>query len=270
MPRGKVGCVLIFAWPRSCRLYTARVQKVAGFLAALALLGLRGEARTVQDSGSTSASSVVTTYCVTCHNDRRKTGGLTLETFDPAHPEKTDDIAEKIIRKLRVGLMPPPGARRPDETTVAAFLAALESRIDEIAAQDPNPGWRPFQRLNRAEYTHAIKDLRDVDVDVAPYLPPDTVSGGFDNVADAQSFSPTLLEGYLRAAGQISRLAMGDRFATPGPVTFKVPTGASQVVRGPHTSPGLPGPSMSLSTRALPNRPGKQPDGCVCSLLPHR
>src|SRR5947209_1042485 len=94
--------------------------------------------------------------------------------------------------------MPPPGARRPDETTVAAFLAALESRIDEIAAQDPNPGWRPFQRLNRAEYTHAIKDLLDVDVDVAPYLPPDTVSGGFDNVGDAQSFSPTLLEGYLR------------------------------------------------------------------------
>src|SRR5206468_8104808 len=116
-----------------CRLYTARVQKVAGFLAALALLGLRGEARTVQDSGSTSASSVVTTYCVTCHNDRRKTGGLTLETFDPAHPEKTADIAEKIIRKLRVGLMPPPGAKRPDDSTLAAFVAALESRLDEIA-----------------------------------------------------------------------------------------------------------------------------------------
>jgi hypothetical protein len=229
------------------------VQKVAGLVAVLALLGVCGEARTIpnsklQDSGSTSASSVVTTYCVTCHNDKRKTGGLTLETFDPAHPEKTADIAEKIIRKLRVGLMPPPGARRPDETTVAAFLAALESRIDEIAAQDPNPGWRPFQRLNRAEYTHAIKDLLDVDVDVTPYLPPDTVSGGFDNVADAQSFSPTLLEGYLRAAGQISRLAMGDRSAPPGPVTFKVPTGASQMRRVEGTPFGTRGGLSAVHT----------------------
>ncbi|HUU32699.1 MAG TPA: DUF1592 domain-containing protein, partial [Vicinamibacterales bacterium] len=105
----------------------------------------------------------------------------------------------------------------------------LETRMDEHASSNPNPGWRPFQRLNRAEYTRAVKELLGIDVDVAAFLPPDTLSAGFDNVADVQGLSPTVLEGYLRAASQISRLAVGDREATASAVTYKVGRTMSQM-----------------------------------------
>ena len=94
--------------------------------------------------------------------------------------------------------------------------------MDKWAAANPNPGWRPFQRLTRAEYAQSVKDLLDVDVDVTAYLPPDTMSQGFDNIADTQSFSPALPQGYLRAASQISRLAVGDRAASPTTATYRV------------------------------------------------
>ena len=134
-----------------------------------------------------------------------------------------------MIRKLRAGMMPPPGARRPDAATIAAFVDALETRMDAAAALNPNPGWRPFQRLNRAEYARAVRDLLGIDVDVNAFLPPDTISRGFDNVADVQSFSPTLMEGYLRAASQISRLAVGDRNASATSATYKIGRTASQM-----------------------------------------
>src|SRR4029079_13003388 len=94
------------------------------------------------------------------------------------------------------------------------FVTALESRMDALAATDPNPGWRPFQRLNRAEYAREIGRILDLDVEVTPFLPADTISDGFDNVADVQTFSPTLMEGYLRAASRIATLAIGDPEAT--------------------------------------------------------
>ena len=109
------------------------------------------------------------------------------------------------------------------------LATALETRIDTVAALNPNPGRRPFQRLNRAEYAAAVKDLLDLDVDIAAYLPPDTISAGFDNVADVQTFSPTLMDGYLRAASQISRLAVGDRNASATSVTYKIGRTASQM-----------------------------------------
>src|SRR5581483_8478036 len=168
-------------------------------------------------------------YCVGCHNDKAKTGGLTLASFDPAHPEQNAETAEKVIRKLRLGMMPPPGARRPDAATLTAFASSLETKIDTAAALHPNPGRRTFQRLNRAEYENAVKDLLDLDVDVNAFLPPDTMSGGYDNIADVQAFSPTLMEGYLRAAARISALAVGDKNATPTEATYKVPRTESQM-----------------------------------------
>jgi hypothetical protein len=174
--------------------------------------------------------SLVTQYCAGCHNDRSTAGGLTLAAFDPATIDRHPQIAEKMIRKLRAGMMPPPTApRRPDPDTLRAFAAALEARIDEAGATRPNPGRRTFQRLNRAEYKHAIRDLLDLDVEVDAFLPADTISGGFDNIADAQSFSPTLMQGYLRAASDISRLAVGDRLATPMPVTYQIPKSKNQL-----------------------------------------
>jgi hypothetical protein len=176
-----------------------------------------------------SQNQLVAQYCATCHSERGKAGGLTLAAFDSAKIDRNAEIAEKMIRKLRAGMMPPPGAKRPDPATIAAFVDALETKIDAAAAANPNPGWRPFQRLNRREYARAVKDLLGFDVDVNSFLPPDTISSGFDNIADVQSFSPTLMEGYLRAASQISRLAVGDRNASATSVTYKIGRTASQM-----------------------------------------
>ncbi|HEY6214950.1 MAG TPA: DUF1592 domain-containing protein, partial [Vicinamibacterales bacterium] len=151
-----------------------------------------------------------------------KSGQLSLAHFDAAHAVEHADVAEAVIKKLRAGMMPPPGVRRPDAPTIASLVSALETRIDAAAALNPNPGWRPFQRLNRAEYARAVRDLLGIDVDLSAYLPPDTISSGFDNVADVQSFSPALMEGYLRAASQISRLAVGDKNASATSMTYKI------------------------------------------------
>jgi mono/diheme cytochrome c family protein len=178
-----------------------------------------------------AGSVLVKQYCTTCHNDRVKTGGLTLAGYDAAHPEETAAISEKMIRKLRAGMMPPAGVKRPDDAALATLVTALEARIDKAAAGRPNPGHRPFQRLNRAEYARAVKDLLEIEVDVNAFLPPDTISHGFDNISDEQSFSPTLMEGYLRAASQISRLAVGDRTATAGSQIYHIARTASQMRR---------------------------------------
>jgi mono/diheme cytochrome c family protein len=165
---------------------------------------------------------LVTTYCGTCHSERGKAGGLTLASFDAMKAHEQPEVIEKMIRKLRAGMMPPPGAKRPEPAQIDQLAAALESRMDEFAASNPNPGWRPFQRLTRAEYSKAVQDLLDLEVDVTPYLPADTQAHGFDNIAEAQAFSPALLDGYLRAASQVSRLAIGDKHASATSATYRV------------------------------------------------
>ena len=174
-------------------------------------------------------TAVVKQYCVACHSERGKAGGLSLAAFDANDIVAHGEMSEKMIRKLRAGMMPPAGARRPEPAVINALATAFETRIDRAAALSPNPGSRPSQRLNRAEYARAVKDLLAVDIDVTAYLPPDTISDGFDNIADAQTISSTLMQGYVRAASQISRLAVGDRNASPGSTTWKVPRTASQM-----------------------------------------
>jgi hypothetical protein len=182
-----------------------------------------------QPHATEASGTLVRQYCLTCHSDKMKAGGLSLVGFDSSRPAANPDVAEKMIRKLRAGMMPPPGTKRPDEATLTAFTASLESRIDEIASINPNPGRRTFQRLNRAEYARSVRDLLALDVDVNAFLPPDTISHGFDNIADVQSFSPTLMEGYLRAASKISSLAVGEKATGPTSATYKVPRTASQM-----------------------------------------
>ncbi|HMD33327.1 MAG TPA: DUF1587 domain-containing protein, partial [Vicinamibacterales bacterium] len=168
-------------------------------------------------------NELVAKYCGgTCHSDKMKSGQLSLAHFDAAHLTEHADVAEAMIKKLRAGMMPPPLARRPDAEEIQQLVTALETKLDAAAALNPNPGWRPFQRLNRAEYARAVHDVIGIDVDVSAYLPPDTISSGFDNVADVQTFSPALMEGYLRAASQISRLAVGDKNANPTSMTYKI------------------------------------------------
>ena len=171
---------------------------------------------------------VVKRYCAGCHSDKGKSGGLSLAAFDVAQAAQNPEVAEKVIRKLQAGFMPPPLAPRPDPATYASLISTLESEVDAASAVKPNPGVRTFQRLNRPEYSRAVKDLLALDVDAGNWLPLDTKSANFDNIADAQSLSPTLLEAYLNAAAAISRMAIGDRNAPTVDSTYSSPGYVSQ------------------------------------------
>jgi hypothetical protein len=176
-------------------------------------------------------NDVVREYCVRCHSDRRLRGNLSLESFDAELPEELGEIAEKMVVKLRAGMMPPPGVSRPAGDTLQALVESIEARLDAAAERSPNPGGRTFQRLNQAEYAASVRALLGVDIDAADYLPPDTKSANFDNIADVQMLSPTLLDAYLNAAAEISRLAVGDPDATSTEAQYRVPRWASQTER---------------------------------------
>ena len=177
------------------------------------------------------ANDVIEQYCLRCHNDTRLQGNMSLERFDAADAPADAELAERMIRKLRAGLMPPPGTRRPTEEALLALTLSLEKQLDAAAAANPNPGRRSFQRLNRAEYRASIRDLLDLEIDAGAYLPLDTRSANFDNIADAQLLSATLTDGYLRAAAEISRLAIGDPHITPSESTYRVSRWDSQTER---------------------------------------
>ncbi|MCY3611215.1 MAG: DUF1587 domain-containing protein, partial [Gemmatimonadetes bacterium] len=173
-------------------------------------------------------TGVVQRYCVRCHNERLLRGNLTLEEFDVASAHEQAPTAEKMIRKLRAGMMPPPGQRRPPPDTLLALVETLETVVDREAALDRNPGSRRFQRLNRAEYERVIRNLLDLEIDASRWLPADTYLGAFDNMADAQGLSTTLLEAYLRAATEVSRLGVGNPDALSKTAKYTNPIDVSQ------------------------------------------
>jgi hypothetical protein len=156
-----------------------------------------------------SAAATIATYCVTCHNQRLQTGGLALDLLDPDAVPAATETWERVVRKLRLGAMPPHGMARPDAATTARLIAVLEAALDRPRQGAPSPGRPLLRRLNRAEYGNAIRDVLGIEVDVAALLPPDDAASGFDNVADAQGNSPALLQAYLAAARRISALAVG-------------------------------------------------------------
>jgi hypothetical protein len=171
-------------------------------------------------------------YCLSCHNDMMERGGLSLASFDAADAAQQAPLAEKMVRKLRAGMMPPKEARqKPDAVTRMALVTALETTLDAAAEANPNPGRRAFQRLNRAEYAAAIRSLFGLDIDVSTYLPADTISASFDNIADVQMPSATVMQGYMRAAAHVSRVAVGDPAADPSSTTYDVPRTQSQKER---------------------------------------
>lgn len=173
-------------------------------------------------------TALLTQYCITCHNQRMKTGGLALDTMDYAHVEKDAAVWEKVVRKIKTGMMPPSGARRPERAALDAFASETEKRLDRAAALNPNPGSPALHRLNRAEYANAIRDLLALDVDVTTLLPTDDATDGFDNIADALGTSPTLIQGYVSAGMKISRRAVGDRTLVPTQITYNAPPELSQ------------------------------------------
>src|SRR5690606_28662050 len=159
-------------------------------------------------------NAVVQDACVRCHSARRMTGNLSLEDFDVSSAAEQAETAERMIRKLRAGMMPPPGARRPGGDTLAVLVETIEEVVDDAWSDSPRPGGRTFQRLNQPEYERAIFALLGLRVDASQWLPADQISASFDNIADVQGLSPMLLEAYLNAAADIARMAVGDRQAS--------------------------------------------------------
>jgi mono/diheme cytochrome c family protein len=178
-----------------------------------------------------SPRAVLDRYCVTCHNSRRRTGGLALDAVDPANVAADPQLWEKVIRKVKVGVMPPQPMPQPDEPTRMALVGALERALDAAAARHPFPGQPSLHRLNRAEYANAVRDLLGFEVDVVGLLPPDEQIQGFDNIGEALALSPSLLDRYASAAAQIATLAVGDAAdVVPGSLTFRAAPDLSQDV----------------------------------------
>ena len=198
---------------------------VVGCSLPLWALLLWGQAPANAPADAASTRAVLDKYCVTCHNSKARTANLLLDQLDVSHLGDHAEIGEKIVRKLRAGMMPPSGMRRPDPATVNAMLTWMEGELDHSAVTYlPPPG---IHRLNRTEYTNAIRDVLGLQVDASKFLPPDDSTRGFDNIAGALTLSPALLEAYISAAGKISRLAVGD-VSSPSQAVFEVPADTAQ------------------------------------------
>ena len=180
------------------------------------------------DAGVSAERAVLDRYCVTCHNGRLKTGGLVLDAADPGQVASNTELWEKVVRKLRAGMMPPPGRPAPSSEERRSLVFSLEGSLDRVAQGAPQPGRPLVHRLNRAEYANAIRDLLALEIDPAPLLPADDSSGGFDNIADVLGLSPVLLESYLSAADRITALAIGDPKTPPMGEVYRVRQDASQ------------------------------------------
>jgi hypothetical protein len=198
---------------------------MAGYLAAAGPGGsTAGAVQGTANAEATAARAILDRYCVTCHAEKRPNTnqGLFLDVADPADVGRNPELWEKVVKKLRSGAMPPAGSLRPDKATYDGLTISLEGALDRVAAAAPNPGRRTIHRLNRAEYANAIRDLLGLEIDGRALLPSDDSGYGFDNIADVLSFSPGLLERYMSAARQISRIAVGDPSLRPAKDTYRV------------------------------------------------
>ena len=193
-------------------------------------------------AGTQAAGAFLDRYCVTCHNERLRTAGLSLDSLDTARPDADPEIWERVIGRLRAGSMPPPGRPRPDAATYRAVAGWLEAEIDRAWAASPSPGRiGAIHRLNRTEYANAVRDLLAIgpdSFDVRPLLPGDeTADGSFDNFAGVLTVSRAHLERYLSVARQLTRLATGLPPAAPGIETFEIPL---HIVQDERQSEDLP------------------------------
>ncbi len=183
---------------------------------------LAAQAPQTSSSDASRYRAVLDRYCVTCHNDQLQTAGLRLDVVDVSDVTQRADLWEEVVRKLRTRAMPPPPRPRPDAATYEAFASYLESSLDRAAALNPNPGaTAAFHRLNRTEYQNAIRDLLALEIDSRSLLPGEDAAFGFDNNADALSFSPVLFERFVSAASRVARLAIGDPGIRPALKTYE-------------------------------------------------
>jgi mono/diheme cytochrome c family protein len=205
--------------------------KLALALVALAIMspGL-DTLRAAQSSQATQSAerALLDQYCVACHNQRARTANLAFDTMDLAELPDHADVWEKVVRKLRGGMMPPPGARRPEQAAVDRFVTWLERSLDEGSARNPNPGRVALHRLNRAEYAAAIQELLALRIDAGALLPQDDEADGFDNVASVLTVSPSFLDQYISAARVVTARAMGNPSQRPMSATYRPARGTNQ------------------------------------------
>ena len=198
---------------------------------AIGLMMIAGQGNALGQAATLeSQNEMVNQYCSLCHNDGFREAGFSFSELDLAHPEQNAAKVERLIRKVRSGMMPPVGLPRPDAVTMKDFARALEERIDTAASSVPPHVSAPeLHRINRTEYRNSIDALLDLDIDVSELLPPDATTNGFDNMSEALTISPALMGAYIRAAEKISRDAVGDSKATPGMTLYKVSRLANQM-----------------------------------------
>jgi Protein of unknown function (DUF1592)/Protein of unknown function (DUF1588)/Protein of unknown function (DUF1585)/Protein of unknown function (DUF1587)/Protein of unknown function (DUF1595) len=206
-----------------------RCLVVAGSIAAWCVsLGIWCISFALAQQPAASEKPLLARYCAGCHSQQAKIGGVVLDNVNPDKPGENAPVLEKVLRKVSTGEMPPRGLPRPDPAVAKAFTASLEAALDQAAAKNPNPGQPAIHRLNRVEYSNAIRDLLAIDINPGSSLPPDDSGYGFDNIGDVLSVSPILLERYISLARRISRLAVGDPGILPAVEEYAVPVGLSQ------------------------------------------
>ena len=208
--------------------HTLLSASIAFMVAVASVTGVSQTPASSPQAAAVPSAALLTQYCITCHNARAKAGGLTLDPAELNQMDRHAETWEKVIRKLQTGMMPPSGAPRPARAAIDGFVASLQTQIDRAAAARPFAGTPALHRLNRAEYTNAVRDLLALDVDAASLLPPDDSAAGFDNIADVLGVSPALIEGYATAAAKISRLAVGDSSIGLDRVTYRAAGSLSQ------------------------------------------
>jgi mono/diheme cytochrome c family protein len=212
--------VSAFAWTALQAAVPPRISPLAR------VAGLQAGQRA--PASDASARTAIDQYCVACHNARLASGGLSLDSLDPLRPAEHGEVWEKVVRKLQTRVMPPAGARRPDEPAYRRLIESITGSLDRAAAERPDVGRIVLRRMNRSEYANAIRDLLALDIDASSLLPADDSAYGFDNNADVLGLSPSLQERYLSAAAKISALAVGDLSRGPVAETYRVRQDLSQ------------------------------------------
>ena len=212
------------------------ISVVAGYALSVAPADAQQRPAEVSTSARSPQRTFLDRYCVRCHNERLRTAGLTLDSADVSQVGAGAEVWEKVVRKLRAGIMPPVGVPQPEKATRDGFVTWLEAGLDRAAAAAPNPGRISIHRLNRLEYANAIRDLLALEIDGQALLPADESAHGFDNMADVLTMSPGLLERYVLVAKQVTSLAFGDP-SSLAEKTYTIPIVLSQE---DHLSEDLP------------------------------
>jgi Protein of unknown function (DUF1592)/Protein of unknown function (DUF1588)/Protein of unknown function (DUF1587)/Protein of unknown function (DUF1585)/Protein of unknown function (DUF1595)/Planctomycete cytochrome C len=206
----------------------AEVRRPSGFPALLLIGGVLLAGASLLPAQTSPQHALINQYCVTCHNEKAKVGGLALDKADIDHAGEHAEVWEKVVRKLRGGMMPPQGMPRPEQAKIEELIGWLQTSLDQAATAHPEPGRSALHRLNRTEYSNAIRDLLGLKMDVSALLPADDESNGFDNIAEVLRVSPSLLEAYLSASREVSSLAVGDPKTAPISQSFRVPPDMAQ------------------------------------------